>query len=120
MNFHIPAINYDKVLKISVTIIIAIYLIISLVKNVDFSKFGEGVNTIKDGIKLVDIYNYLDESDNYYYKIEGAVYCISKDELVESGKIGQTFIDNMPNNYIEAKYINGQFEVEYKDICIPN
>ena len=120
MNIHIPAIDFDKVLKIAVAIIIIVYLIIGLIKNVDLSRVSDGFNIFKDGIKMNEIYNYLEEHDNYYYKIEGSIYCISKEELKSTGEISESFIESMPNNYIEAKYINGQFDINFSDLCIPN
>ncbi len=118
MNIHIPAIDFDKLLKIIVVIAISAYLLIGVIKNFDLGKMGKTINNIKKSFAMSDIYNYLDEHDNYYYKIENAVYCLSREQLLNSGEISQEFIDNMPNEYIEARYLSGNFELEYKDVCI--
>lgn len=118
MNIHIPAINFDKLLKFVVAIVIIVYLAVGVIKNFDLSQFGEKINDIKKSLSMADIYNYLDVHENYYYKIENAVYCLSKEQLLNSGEISKEFIDNMPNEYIEARYLSGNFELEYKDVCI--
>ncbi len=119
MNFHMNAINFDsdKILKIAVTLGIITYLLITGLKNLNIDKTAEAINNIKDRIDTLSIAEYIDEHSEYYYKIEGSVYCITKQDLIDSNEISESVIEKMEGNIIEAKYINGEFVLEYNPYC---
>ncbi len=119
MNFHMNAINFDsdKILKIAVTLGIITYLLITGLKSLNIDKTAEAINNIKDRIDTLSIAEYIDEHSEYYYKIEGSVYCITKQDLIDSNEISESVIEKMEGNIIEAKYINGEFVLEYNPYC---
>jgi hypothetical protein len=113
------AINFDsdKILKIAVTLGIITYLLITGLKSLNIDKTAEAINNIKDRIDTLSIAEYIDEHSEYYYKIEGSVYCITKQDLIDSNEISESVIEKMEGNIIEAKYINGEFVLEYNPYC---
>lgn len=117
MNFrvNVDKINVDKIITVLVTIAILIYVIIIVIKQVNFNDFK--FNYMEE-IVNVSIANYIENNENYYYKIEGSIYCITKEELRNSGKINYEVLDNMTGSVIEAKYENGYFDLKYNDNCI--
>ena len=119
MNFRTNVISFDsdKVLKIAVTLGIITYLLITGLKNLNIDQTAKTINNIKDRIDTLSIAEYIDKHSEYYYKIEGSVYCITKQELIDSNELSESVIEKMEGNIIEAKYINGEFVLEYNPYC---
>ncbi len=120
MNFHTNAISFDgdKILKIAVTLGIITYIIILGLKSINVSETAKTIGDIKDKIDTISIAEYIDRHSEYYYKIEGSVYCITKQELIDSNELKESVIDKMEGNVIEAKYLNGEFVLTYNPYCI--
>lgn len=120
MNSHMNVIkiNPDKLLTFLVAVIIIIYIFIMMFKEFDFSKIKDEIRGVGAQMSMTEIYDYLDNHSEYYYKIEGAVYCIDKATLINSNEISNKFIDNMQGNVIEAEYIDGAYNIKFNDNCI--
>ena len=120
MNSPMNAINFDadKILKIAVTLAVITYIIITGLKSLDVGKTVDTINDIKGKIDTISIAQYIDNHSEYYYKIEGSVYCITKQELIDSNEISSSVIDKMEGNIIEAKYLNGEFVLDYNPYCV--
>ena len=120
MNFrmNVIKINGDKLLTIAVALVIVVYIIIMMFKEFDFSRISNSIKDINKQISMTEIYDYLDNHSEYYYKIEGSVYCINKDTLINSNEISNKFIDSMQGNVIEAEYSNNMFNLKYNENCI--
>ena len=120
MNFHMNAISFDtdKILKIAVTLGIITYLIVAISKSLNIDETVKTINNIKDKIETISIAEYIDKHEEYYYKIEGSVYCITKQELIDSNEISESVIDKMEGNILEAKYLNGEYVFDYNPYCM--
>ena len=115
MNFRI---NVDKIITIIVTILIVGYLSIITVRQIDFSKFKNLKEKYINEIEKSAILDYVENHDNFYYKIDNAVYCITKEELRNSGEISYEVLDSMNSSIIEVKYEDGSFIIDFNDNCI--
>ncbi len=120
MNFHMNAIkiNVDKILTVIVALLIITYIIIMMTKEFDFSSIKKGIKAITNQISMTEVYNYLESHSDYYYKIDGSVYCITKEELINSNEISQKFINSMQGNILEVEYKENIFNVKYNENCI--
>ena len=118
MNSHTSAINIDKIITVLVTIVIIGYLVIFIIRSIDFTKIKKTVSQINEELYFNDIRNYLNSRDDYYYQIEGSVYCITSEEINKLDDISNSFKENIGNHTIEAKYINGNFNIIINDECI--
>nr|MBP3258779.1 hypothetical protein [Bacilli bacterium] len=120
MNFrmNVTKINPDRILTFLVAVIIIVYVIIMMFKEFDFSDVKSSISGITKQISMTEVYDYIDNHPEYYYKIEGAVYCINKDILINSNEISKKFIDSMQGNTIEAQYSDNVFTLKYNDNCI--
>ena len=114
------AINFDadKILKIAVTLGIIAYLVVVGIKCLNVDETVKTINNIKDRLETISIAEYVDKHEEYYYKIEGSVYCITKQELIDSNEISESVIDKMEGNILEARYLNGEFVFDYNPYCI--
>ncbi|MBR1377301.1 MAG: hypothetical protein IJ565_05800 [Bacilli bacterium] len=120
MNFrtHVNNIDFEMVLKILVTIIIVTYLIILGLGHFDVKNIIKQFSRFKGEIETYTIIEYLNNHSNYYYKIEGSTYCITKEDLVNSGEIPDNVINDMRDDIIEVNYQNGEFILKYNNECI--
>ena len=119
MNFRtlVNKVDFDKLLVIVVTIGILLYLLVSLFKTFNLNENINKLKELTNELSMSEIYDYLDKHDNYYYKIENAVYCITKEDLLESGEISSNFLGSMKGT-IEATYKSNSFTLKYNDDCI--
>lgn len=120
MNFHMNAISFDvdKILKIAVTLGIITYIVVLGIKSMNVSDAVNTINDIKGKIETLSIATYIDNHEEYYYKIEGSTYCITKQELIDSKEISESAIEKMESDIIEATYHNGEFTLKYNPYCI--
>lgn len=115
---HVTKINYDKLLIFFVTLIIIGYLVVLTLKTFNFNDLKETVSSFNSLLINDTIIEYLNNHDNYYYKIEGSIYCITIDELKNSNEIPDNIIKNLEGNMIEATYQDKSFTIKYNDNCI--
>ena len=115
---HAIKINGDKLLTIVVAITIITYLIISGIRQFDFSEFKSIFKNVNSALEFNQIYEYVNNHPNYYYRIEESTYCITKEELIESKEIDSKVTDKMQSNMVEVTYIDGDFHIKYNDECI--
>ncbi len=108
----------DKILKIAVTLGIITYILVTGLKSLNVSEAAKQIDDIKSKIDTLSIAEYIDSHSEYYYKIEGSVYCITKQELIDSHELSESVIEKMEGNVIEAKYLNGEFVLTYNPYCI--
>ncbi len=110
-------INIDKIIKIIVTIIFIIYIIVLFVEQFDLSEIKSIVSNLNEDLIKENIIIYLNNHDDYYYKINGARYCINKEVL--KNELEEDVINNIPTDIVEVIYTN-KFEIYYNDECIEN
>lgn len=110
--------DYNKLLTFIVAVAIIIYLIITVIKNYDFSTFKQKMNTAKKDFVNIEIIEYLNSRADYYYPIEGQGYCISKEELVNSNMLSKSSIDSINTNYVYALYETGTFNLAFISECL--
>ena len=110
--------DYNKLLTFIVAVAIIIYLIITVIKNYDFSTFKQKMNTAKKDFVNIEIIEYLNSRADYYYPIEGQGYCISKEELVNSNMLSKSSIDSINTNYVYALYETGSFNLAFISECL--
>lgn len=107
----------DKILKIAVTLGIITYLLVLGLKSMNVSDTVNTINDIKGKIDTFSIATYIDNHEEYYYKIEGSTYCITKQELIDSKEVSESVIAKMESDIIEATYLNGEFVLKYNPYC---
>ena len=111
-------INIDKILTFVVALLIIIYIIIMMMKEFDFSSIKKSIKAINNQISMTEVYDYLESHSDYYYKINGSIYCITKEELIASNEISQKFINSMQGNILEVEYKENIFNIRYNENCI--
>ena len=111
-------ISFDKLIYIIITIAIIVYLMIALLNNFDFKKGIDKIKELTNELSMSEVYNYLEANSDYYYKIDGATYCLTKDELKLS--LSDKFINNMEEDIIEAIYKDNTFALKYNKDCVSN
>ena len=116
MNLDIKEEKIMKILTVIIAMTIIGYLIVSLIINFDFSDFKKIIGDVKTELSIAPLIEYLDNHEDYYYKINGAEYCISKEELISSSEISTKFTDSMEKDYILATYQNG-YTFSYVESC---
>lgn len=119
MNFRMNAtkINGDKLLTIVVALVIIIYIAIMMLKEFDFSDIKNVFSNVSSELSISEVVDYVDNHPNYYYKIDGAAYCISKEELINSNEISDKFIEKMQTSFVKVEYINNNFTFMLTDLC---
>ena len=86
MSFHTNAIKIDadKVITVVIAIIIIVYIIVRMFMEFDFSSVKDNIKKFSSQVSMTELYDYVENHPEYYYKIDDSVYCISKDELINS------------------------------------
>ena len=110
--------DVNKILKIAVTLGIITYIVVLGIKSMNVSDAVNTINDIKGKFETLSIATYIDNHEEYYYKIEGSTYCITKQELIDSKEISESAIEKMESDIIEATYHNGEFTLKYNPYCI--
>lgn|SRR5574344_307846 len=110
----------DKILTIVVSIVILVFLAIQLYPSVvgTTASIEEDMEDVKGNYYGNIITNYLNSKPDYYFKIEGAIYCIPVRTLIDEGKIKESNVPGHIDSIIEAEYIGGKYVYEYNDDCI--
>ena len=120
MNFRMSAIkiNFDKILTFFVAIALVAYIVILMLKEFDFSSIKDNIKNITGQISVSQVYDYVENHPEYYYKIEDSVYCISKEELRNSNEVSEKVLNNIPTDIIEVEYKDNVFNIKFNDDCI--
>ncbi len=120
MNFHmnVTKLDADKIIKILAAVIIIGYIIFKMATEFDFSKVKGAFSNINREISMAEIIDYLENHSDYYYKIDGEVYCISKEELINSNELSDKFISRMTTNYLEAEYNSDSYTIKFVNECV--
>ena len=111
--------NFDKVLTIIITIVIVGYvLFLSLPDIVGYIYEAKDVVENISALKNEYILNtYLDSKPSYYFKYEGATYCISVKSLVAEGYLNGEKIEDI-DEIIEAYYSGTSYSFRYNKNCV--
>lgn len=118
MNFHMNVTKFDgdKIIKILAALLIVGYIIFRMTAEFDFSKVKGIFSNINSEMSVAEVIDYLENHSDYYYKIDGEKYCISKEELINSNELSDKFISRMTTNYLEVEYNNG-YTVKFVNEC---
>lgn len=111
--------NFDKLLTIIVVIVILGYLAISVYPTVieDIDESKKVITELNDNFKQNIVIEYMESKPNYYFKYEGAVYCIPIKTLIEDEVITESGKYNV-DDIIEAKYTNNAYYFMINNECI--
>ena len=120
MNFHmnVTKLNGEKIITVLVALLIIGYILFKMATEFDFSKVKGIFSSINSEISTAEVVDYLEEHSDYYYKINGEVYCVSKQELIDSNEISDKFINRMTTNYLEVEYINDGYTIKFVNECV--
>lgn len=114
----VSKINIDKLIYILIAIIIIIYLLVGMFNTFDFKKYNNIFKDVANNYYIDLVKTYVINHKDYYYPINNATYCITKEELQNSGEFKDNELDNIKNTLIEVDYINGNYTVSYNDNCV--
>ena len=111
--------NFDKILTIIVAIgIIGYVVILSIPDAIGYFNDAKSLLSSSGSLKTEYLLNtYLDSKPNYYFKYEGATYCIKVKTLVEENYITEENIEDM-DDVIEAYYDGYNYSFSYNKDCV--
>lgn|SRR5574344_653191 len=113
---HVNKIDINKLLYIVVTIAIVGYIIIYALKTFDFKSYFNSVKNISSTYYIQIVKNYVSDHKDYYYPIEGATYCITKQELQNSKELTTEELSYINDSIIEVDYNQG-YNISYNNSC---
>lgn len=110
--------NFDKLLKIGVTLAVIGIIIYRFAPTVI-----EGVGEAKEVISSASteytkekIILYMDSKPDYYFKYEGAVYCLVIDSLVDEGIVKRDAF-NDEDKILQVSYSSDEYHFSINNEC---
>lgn len=111
--------NFDKILKIVVVIGLIGYIVIMSFPDL-VGYFYEAKDVIKNYDTVLNdilLNSYLDSKPNYYFKYEGATYCLSVQSLIDENYINEDKVEDK-TAIIEAYYDGVSYSFKFNKECV--